>query len=1644
MAKFYFVRLVFVVILLVAGWSSQAQTTYYSLVSGDWNNPEIWTLDPAAAVPSNPQSRFPGDNDNVVIKTGRTITMNANNFKAKVLTVDGRLEMKKTSGHQFAQIRGGGRIIMEADNFPVGDATYFTSKNQGEGTVVFTGDSYAITSTRTFFDVEVDLNAGAVLTLSQNLQLNGDLDIRSGKVQFNNNSGTTSYTFRAAGDIKLASGTEFAVGTGNAVHHLYVEGSLINNGVIDFANGAQYAAASNGAVVLHFEGTTDEEFVVNGRTDLYRMFLNKGNDRTYELAVRAWAPDYFKFVGPIAGGDGVLPGDGPGGWERLALVLYNGTLRLQDNISIPRLDANRSGVSPYEFHVPNNAGLWIDGAVVSTHDAAGTWRGITVFGKLKISAGTFTNPPETGGITYFSNNDNPGTLEITGGEVYTTQLKQADESGQFNYIQSGGKLVINALSDSRDDSGVFALPQATHTFTMTGGEIIISNVNNTVYNGIEIGVGEGNANVTGGTIEVRTPTLNAGSRDGEFRINSTAPLYNLTLNAATSGEQQVVLANDLEVLNDFTVGEDTEFSANGHSLSVGGRLTVEGAFDVEMLRMNGPGNGGINIGSAADFTIQNLRVEKSTEFLGVTLEDEEFVVTQDLEIERGNLLLNDKILTINGGVSLGKGNVVSGDGRIVLAGSVIHILVSDSEDYAMGHVELAGNAVLNSHVVFDEFTLTSGIMDIGKYRMTVNHRGINGAGFGNTKMIKTGGLASDKGLNFRFSLDPAGDILYPVGVDDNGNKYTPATFAINTAKPSSSGEFAVVPVVGRHPASKDEELDLGLVKYKYIPLEFYWKTYSGGFPNLEDTELTLAFAYHTPYYPSRLLLGFRNFRKSMGEWSPQGGRRDDLNPITFNDIQESLEGDFTVAEVGEITSDSPFRNVETYYSIKSGNWNDRTTWSYNGHEGDPLSNGYYYSSWGGQRWNNGDPVPGPEDIVIIAQEHGVFVDDFTEANNEVVTGDNRAAAQIEIKAGGTLDIRSTTGHNFADIKGDGTFRTSTASIPNADYGDFVTSEQAVFEYYGNGTLNLPADLDEYPTLKLTESGTRNAPIKDLKINQDLIIDGPTFNVNGDASNGDASNGDIAVYGNIQINSGAMVLPSNNKRKLDLFGELVMSGGALSIANNGSAGVEHEINLYGALTQNGAATINLSNTAKAKLRFVGDRDLVTVNARNDASTRFYKLEVAKSGLNKEVRFSGDFSLDAPADQLVKPLQLTRGTATLANGGLNLTLTSGGPDFKIPAEAALVVTNKARVAASGVNSGIWLDGLLKVDNGGQVLLNGGVNNYIEYAASGNAQIWVGNTNGASPATRLEVGSQIRRAGNTDAGVLSLIQDRAATEIVVGSVDAPMGSRGVLELLNGGSSLVQKEQGSVITVVRGQDNASVPALIFDPELVDCAPNSGFVLGTGETPENSLMGLYLGKPVQHLKINLPSNSTAQLKTVAANIEGHLDIAGGTFDANSLDLNLYGDVSVAGTFLPSANTTYFKGLGNQLISGDVTFNKVVKEGSGTWIQADDSEVTVADFLRVEAGVVNTDDNQLVVQGDLLVAEGAVTISESSSDGIILAGANTQLLQGGGRIGRLAIDNPAGVVVPTQGGALTFDGQLKLTEGVLDIGRNLLVIGKNA
>ncbi len=75
---------------------------------------------------------------------------------------------------------------------------------------------------------------------------------------------------------------------------------------------------------------------------------------------------------------------------------------------------------------------------------------------------------------------------------------------------------------------------------------------------------------------------------------------------------------------------------------------------------------------------------------------------------------------------------------------------------------------------------------------------------------------------------------------------------------------------------------------------------------------------------------------------------------------------------------------------------------------------------------------------------------------------------------------------------------------------------------------------------------------------------------------------------------------------------------------------------------------------------------------------------------------------------------------------------------------------KVNVSGNDNGILLDGLLRVETGGTINMDGGagVNNYIEYSASGNATLEViGGT--------LTVGSQIRRGTTNPSGILRYTQ-------------------------------------------------------------------------------------------------------------------------------------------------------------------------------------------------------------------------------------------------------------------------------------------------
>ena len=315
-------------------------------------------------------------------------------------------------------------------------------------------------------------------------------------------------------------------------------------------------------------------------------------------------------------------------------------------------------------------------------------------------------------------------------------------------------------------------------------------------------------------------------------------------------------------------------------------------------------------------------------------------------------------------------------------------------------------------------------------------------------------------------------------------------------------------------------------------------------------------------------------------------------------------------------------------------------------------------------------------------------------------------------------------------------------------------------------------------------------------------------------------------------------------------------------------------------------------------------------------------------------------------------------------------------------------------------------------------------------GNASITL---NGAST---LNVGSQIRRSLNTDVGILNFNQNSATSTVVVGDSDDGDNRRGVFEILGTGSSFTQVA-GSNITIAEGHGTSNI-GLYFEPETSSIGSGAGFTI----SPATDAVAIYAGVELQDLTIA----GAAQLSITPLTLNGDLTISSGALDANDLDVTLNGNltnnVGTAG-FDAGDNTTYFTGSSDQTITGATTFDNVEKSGSGALVLSGTTSDISTDDLTLSAGTLNTGENDLTVGGDL--TNDIVTSSSGASAGIIMENIDdTQQLRGSGTFARLTINNTNGVNVPTQSGSINFTETLKLQDGVLDIGRNLLVFGENA
>ena len=107
-----------------------------------------------------------------------------------------------------------GRIRLSSNNWPAGDATHFITAGQGEGTVEFYGSSFSLTTPRTFFNMEVGMTSGQILTLLTDITLNGALEVKTGVFSINDATAAIR-NLVVKGNVTVNTGASITTGTGS-------------------------------------------------------------------------------------------------------------------------------------------------------------------------------------------------------------------------------------------------------------------------------------------------------------------------------------------------------------------------------------------------------------------------------------------------------------------------------------------------------------------------------------------------------------------------------------------------------------------------------------------------------------------------------------------------------------------------------------------------------------------------------------------------------------------------------------------------------------------------------------------------------------------------------------------------------------------------------------------------------------------------------------------------------------------------------------------------------------------------------------------------------------------------------------------------------------------------------------------------------------------------------------------------------------------------------------------------------------------------------------------------------------------------------------------------------------------------------------
>jgi len=1151
----------------VAGLLTGTGTDWYSYRSGDWTDPDNWTQDPSGTTRINPGGQFPNNvTENVTILNGDEMTLDFNNLILTSLTVNngGILNLGSTNNHSFGTISGRGRIRLSSDDFPAGDASAFIATTGG--TVEYTEPSpvadYELTIDRTFNNVIVNSNSSTVV-LKADYTLNGNLTISSGTLQINDDTGDlfvdnlTPLDLVVNGDMTIDPPASITVGDvdasseiGNSgiftFHEITLLGDLTNNGTLSFTNLSptsisdgryrdKYPTASDddnntgsndipaaefGVVeLLLTNGLADQLVTLNGPSDFYRIEVNKGTSQTFIAEINASSTANFRLLGRIAMDMSDDSDDTPNIDNNRALGLEAGILKLGDNIVINQIskdDPNGSDATTQggnrNYIIDLDAQLWL--ASNSQITKSNDW-GIHPFGKLKVSDNATLNFTGTGQRTILI--DNQGVYEQTGGTVNVTQFRNktgADGAPRGSFIMTGGTLNVGQGA-ADGNHGIFSVPWADQNFILKASDPANPPTINITLDGnrgkdraaIQIGVADGNYDVGESNINV----IHTSNRD--YKISSTAPLYNLTYNNSNSGELIIsdiedarddgpgaggVLPDDnsgnipspaqfalpLLITNDFTI-VDGRFDANNEDVTIGNLFTIGngGQYD--------PGlNNTLFNGSSP---IQRISISGASAFVGGGFYDlsftgsgteKDFIGTETSVTVLNNLSIgpgvtlndNGRSVTVNGDLDNSGTHITdfASPGNITISGGAApHEIGGDGNGrFSILTIDDAVNAIsLTADQQIDSIlNLVNGVLDIGINGLTINSTAtdpirddVGGTGnFNNTRMIQVAGNDSDAGLSILF--DDTETQLYPIGTDANlPVRYTPVLATVDAA--GDSGYVAINVV----------DLELALLN-QTIPneaLTYYWKSSNSVFSGSRNVDYVFTFVNApedvpggedpaTEYTPGWV----QGTTRIQDPGNPNPG--DGMTATTITTSNHNLiNAKYTAAAPVKYTG-----TVRTVYAIRNGEWHDPGTWS---------------DTPDGAPFTLVSELPGPGDVVQIGDSDENFAVAICDGTGDDCSGTNYApvtVAQVSIlrEVAGESSIltidETAASHNLGIVtnRAPGSTSVSNASskfaisgptLPSGDFGEFTSAPNAIFVY----SLIFPATVTSARNIVKNGGGT---------------------------------------------------------------------------------------------------------------------------------------------------------------------------------------------------------------------------------------------------------------------------------------------------------------------------------------------------------------------------------------------------------------------------------------------------------------------------------------------------------------------------------------------------------------------------------------------